>query len=79
MFINDAEFYKLVDDEIKSHMSRVRASRALTQAQYNQELSEARGRYRYKYEKIVLKTLHFTQPWFRKNLSRDDANELLMR
>lgn len=79
LFINDAEFYKLVDDEIKLHMSRVRASRSLTQAQYNQELAEARGRLRYKYERIVLKTLHFSQPWFRKNLQRDEANDLLMR
>lgn len=60
-------------------MSRVKATRSLTQAQYNQELAEARGRFRYKYERIVLKTLHFSQPWFRKNLDRDEANELLMR
>jgi hypothetical protein len=87
LFINDAEFYKLVDDEIKSHLNRLKAAKAassssssgLTPIQLNQELAEARGRFRYKYEKLVLKTLHLAQPWFRKNVDREQAAELLAK
>jgi hypothetical protein len=79
LFVNDNEFYKLVDDEIKVQLGKAKLSRCLTQMQYSQELAEARGRFRYKYEKAVLKTLHFAQPWFKPNLDREEASELLIR
>ncbi len=46
LFVNDSEFNKLVDDEIKSHLSKYKNQ--LNHQQYTQELVDARGRYRYK-------------------------------
>ena len=77
LFINDAEFYKLVNDEINERLSKSKSSSSLQQ--YNQELAEAKGRFRYRYEKIVLKNLHYSQPWYKKDLDRDSANELLRK
>lgn len=77
LFINDAEFYKLVEDEIKLSLSRLVGSASKSSQQ--EALAEARGRFRYKYEKIVLKTLHFSQPWFRRNTERELASELLAK
>ncbi len=34
---------------------------------------------RYKYEKTVLAELHHSQPWFKSNLDRNKANELLTK
>jgi hypothetical protein len=44
LFVNDSEFNKLVDDEIKAHLSKYKNQ--LTHQQYAQELVDARGRYR---------------------------------
>jgi hypothetical protein len=77
LFINDSEFYKLVNDEISNQLSKFKAS--LSVQQFNQEISDAKGRYRYKYERIVLKNLHFSQPWYKKDLDREAANELLRK
>lgn len=77
LFVNDSEFNKLVDDEIKSHLSKYKNQ--LSHQQYSQELVDARGRYRYKYEKSVLVELHHSQPWFKSNLDRNKANELLTK
>lgn len=67
LFVNNAEFHSMVEREIK----------LTSQARTTQELNEARGRYRYKYERAILKNIHLTQPWFRKNLNRYEANDLL--
>jgi hypothetical protein len=77
LFINDSEFYKLVNDEINIQLNKTKSTKS--SQQYNQELNEARGRYRYKYERIVLKNLHFSQPWFKLNLDRENAHELLRK
>jgi hypothetical protein len=41
------------------------------------DILEARGRYRYKYERIVLANIHLKQPWLVKNINRTQATELL--
>lgn len=79
LFINNSEFYMLVEKEIKNQMLRNKSSSNPYSQQYQQELTEARGRFRYKYEKIVLKSLHLSQTWFKSNLNREGANELLMK
>ena len=77
LFINDSEFYKLVNDEIMRQLSKFKNT--LSVQQFNQEISDAKGRYRYKYERTVLKDLHVTQPWYKKDLERDAANEMLRK
>lgn len=71
--------YKLVEDEIKTQINNSKVTKFLNQQQYTQELNDARKRFRYKYERIVLKSLHFSQQWFKQNLDRDSSNELLTR
>ena len=44
LFVNDSEFNKLDDDEIKTHLSKYKNQ--LNHQQYAQELVDARGRYR---------------------------------
>jgi hypothetical protein len=78
LFIHDVDFYKLVNAEIINQLStKYRNDKLMTKQEYEQELEEAKGRYRYKYEKIVLKNIHFTQAWFVDNSSREDATRLL--
>lgn len=77
LFVNDSELNKLVDDEIKVSLEKVRSK--LSNKDYFQRLSDARGRFRFKYEKIVLTNLHTSQPWFRANFERRDANEALTK
>ena len=77
LFVNDSEFNKLVDDEIKAHLGKFKSQ--LSHQQYTQELIDARGRYRYKYERVVLVELHLSQPWFKSNLDRVKANEMLTK
>ncbi len=84
LFINDSEFYKLVDDEINTQLGVSNGSSGgggggIRHKKLAQELADARGRYRYKYERIVLKGLHFSQPWFKMNLDREGASELLRK
>ena len=77
LFVNDSELNKLIDDEIKTSLERARSR--LSNKDYFQKLTDARGRFRYKYEKIVLTNLHTSQPWFRANFDRRDANDVLTR
>lgn len=77
LFVNDSELNKLVDDKIKNQLSDFKQQMGIKQ--YNQELYEARGRFRYKYERIVLADLHNYQPWFRANSDRREANDLLTK
>ena len=77
LFINDSEFYKLVNDEILAQLNKFKSS--LSVQQFNQDISDAKGRFRYKYERIVLKSLHYSQPWYKKDLDRESANDLLLK
>ncbi len=75
--MNDSELNKLIDDEIKTSLEKARSR--LSNKEYFQKLTDSRGRFRYKYEKIVLTNLHTSQPWFRANFDRRDSNEVLTR
>jgi hypothetical protein len=78
LFIHDVDLYKLVNQEIQRHMSlRLKTNQSMSKEEYDAELEAAKGRYRFKYEKIVTKNIHFTQSWFRKDLTREEANTLL--
>ncbi|RNA13561.1 tyrosine- kinase SYK [Brachionus plicatilis] len=79
LFIIDAEFYNLVEDEIGRQMTKYKQAHRLqlTDSQFKVEVNNARKRYRYKYERIVLKTLHLSQKWFHAELDRRAANSLL--
>lgn len=65
LFVDNSEFHALVEKEIKSTCRTV------------QELTDARGRYRFKHERAILKKIHLTQPWFKRDIDRDDSSELL--
>ena len=73
IFINDSEFYILVNNEIKKHLNH----NVIGDEKYFQEKIDAMGRFRYKYEKIVLCTLHQKQQWYRKDSDRFEAEKLL--
>ena len=73
--ISDAEFYKLVSDEINEKLSQLKPILAVKD--YNQALSEATGQLRYKYEKKVLQKYHLSQAWFKKDFERQQAEDWL--
>ncbi len=75
LFINDNQFIKEVNEEIVNQLDKFK--RTLNQEEYKQALSDAKGRYRYKYERFALKRLHQTQIWYKKDLDRDVAQTLL--
>jgi hypothetical protein len=78
LFIHDVDFYKLVNQEIQKHMGlKLKANQSMSKQEYDAEMEEAKGRYRYKYEKIVTKNIHFTQSWFRRDLTREEASKML--
>lgn len=78
LFIHDVDLYKLIQHEIQKHMNqRLKTYKSITKPDYDMEMEECKGRFRYKFEKIVTKNIHLTQAWFIKELSRDDANRLL--
>lgn len=78
LFVNDSELNKLIDDEIKNSLDKIKSK--MSNKEYQFKLNEARGgRFRYKYEKIVLANLHNSQPWFRANFDRKEANEVLTK
>ena len=45
LFVNDSEFNKLVEDEIKNQLASIKEK--MSPRQYNHELNEARNRFRY--------------------------------
>lgn len=65
LFVDNSELHQLVEKEIKST------------CRTPLELKDARERFRFKYERTILKKIHLTQPWFRKDLDRDQASDLL--
>lgn len=77
LFVNDSELNKLIDDEIKNQIVKLKPQ--MSSRQYNQELNDARGKFRYKYERLVIIDLHSTQPWYRANCERSEAHELLLK
>lgn len=60
--------YQILEDVNKRHKSRL--------IQLNFWLIIT---FRYKYEKSILVELHHSQPWFKSNLDRNKANELLTK
>ena len=75
--ISDAEFYKLVSDEINEKLNKLKP--ILTVKDYNQALSEATGQLRYKYEKKVLQKYHLSQAWYKKDFERQQAEDWLRK
>jgi serine/threonine protein kinase len=65
LFVYNSEFHQGVEKEIKN------------KCRTQEELKDARGRFRFKYEQEVAKKIHFSQNWFFKNLDRDQAVKLL--
>ena len=66
LFINNNEFYILVNTEIRKQFQN-----------NSNEKRDALGKFRYKYEKIVLRNLHQKQQWYRKDVDRDEAESNL--
>jgi hypothetical protein len=79
LFIHDVDLYKLVNQEISRQMSfKLKLNQSMSKQEYDEEMEAAKGRYRYKYEKTVAKSIHFTQAWFKREVTRDEANRLLV-
>ena len=75
LFINEAEFFYYINVEITKSLTKKRTS--WSDPEYKLELANAKGRYRYKYERIVLDTLHVSQQWYLKEADRETATTLL--
>lgn len=75
LFINDSQFHILVNSEILKHLSKRKLK--LSDSDYNREVREAKGQFRFKYERMVLETLHCKQPWYLKDLDREGAEKIL--
>lgn len=66
LFVHNSEFNHLVETEIQRT--------SLT----SEDLKAARGRFRYKYERKILRKMHLTQSWFCNNIDREDATRILI-
>ena len=77
LIINDVDFYKLVSEEINEQLSQLKPD--LTAQEFNRTLAEASGKFRYKYEKKVLKKYHLSQPWFKKDMNREAVEDLFRK
>jgi serine/threonine protein kinase len=75
LFINDSQFYILVNTEIAKHLNKRKSK--ISDSEFSRENREAKGQFRFKYEKIVLETLHCKQAWYQKEIDRDMAEKLL--
>lgn len=75
LFINDNEFIKEVNEEIIHQLDKFK--KTLNPQEYKLALSDAKGRYRYKYERFALKKLHLTQIWYQRDLDRESASNIL--
>jgi hypothetical protein len=76
--VNYNEFYTLVENKIKKIIGQQFNCDIQGILPNNVHLAceEARGRFRYKYEKLVLNELHLTQHWFKQNVDRHRAEEI---
>ncbi len=82
--VNYNEFYTLVENKIKQQLAAqygisVAELSGVLPSHIHAACEEARGRYRYKYEKLVLNELHLTQHWFKPNVDRHQAEEIFRR